>query len=92
LRNPEEKQAADGKHRKTDLYGGTPRVAIKHGRAPIGNQWASPVSIHREPLYTDGYAPVEKYPTYADRKDFYRVLPGRPRTHLNWRTVAGERP
>jgi formate dehydrogenase major subunit len=31
------------------------------------------VPIHREPLYTSRRDLVEKYPTYADRKSFYRL-------------------
>ncbi|MEA2094953.1 MAG: molybdopterin-dependent oxidoreductase, partial [Pseudomonadota bacterium] len=77
----EEKQLADGKNWKTDLSGGIQRVAIKHGCAPFGNAkaravvWTFPdqVPIHREPLYTSRRDLVEKYPTYEDRKSFYRL-------------------
>jgi formate dehydrogenase major subunit len=77
----DEKQQAEGKNWKTDLSGGIQRVAIKHGCAPFGNAKArtvvwtfpDPVPIHREPLYTSRRDLVEKYPTYADRKDFYRL-------------------
>ncbi len=76
-----EKQAAAGKNWKTDLSGGIQRVAIKHGCAPFGNAKArtvvwtfpDPVPIHREPLYTPRRDLVSKYPTYQDRKDFYRL-------------------
>ncbi|HAJ93167.1 MAG TPA: formate dehydrogenase [Gammaproteobacteria bacterium] len=76
-----EKALADGKNWKTDLSGGIQRVAIKHGCAPFGNAkaravvWTFPdqVPIHREPLYTSRRDLVEKYPTYADRKNFYRL-------------------
>ena len=76
-----EKTAASGKNWKTDLSGGIQRVAIKHGCAPFGNAkarcvvWTFPdeVPIHREPLYTSRRDLVEKYPTYADRKSFYRL-------------------
>jgi formate dehydrogenase major subunit len=78
---PEEQQAAEGKNWKTDLSGGIQRVAIKHGCAPFGNAKArsvvwtfpDPVPIHREPLYTSRRDLVEKYPTYEDRKSFYRL-------------------
>ncbi len=78
---PEEKTLADGKNWKTDLSGGIQRVAIKHGCAPFGNAKAravvwtfpDPVPIHREPLYTSRRDLVEKYPTYEDRKSFYRL-------------------
>lgn len=77
----EEKTAAEGKNWKTDMSGGIQRVAIKHGCAPYGNAKArakvwtfpDPVPIHREPLYTSRYDLVEKYPTYEDRKSFWRL-------------------
>ena len=76
-----EKQAAEGRNWKTDLSGGIQRVAIKHGCAPFGNAKAraivwtfpDPVPIHREPLYTSRYDLVAKYPTYEDRKAFWRL-------------------
>ncbi len=76
-----EKAAADGKNWKTDVSGGIQRVAIKHGCAPFGNAKArtvvwtfpDPVPVHREPLYTSRRDLVEKYPTYEDRKSFYRL-------------------
>ncbi len=79
--NDHEKAAAEGKNWKTDLSGGIQRVAIKHGCAPFGNAKArtvvwtfpDPVPIHREPLYTSRRDLVEKYPTYEDRKSFYRL-------------------
>ena len=78
---PEEKEAAEGRNWKTDLSGGIQRVAIKHGCAPFGNAKArcvvwtfpDPVPIHREPLYTPRYDLVAKYPTYDDRKAFWRL-------------------
>jgi len=78
---PEEKQLAEGKNWKTDLSGGIQRVAIKHGCAPFGNAKArvvvwtfpDPVPIHREPLYAPRRDLVERYPTYEDRKSFYRL-------------------
>ena len=78
---PEEKKAAEGRNWKTDLSGGIQRVAIKHGCAPFGNAkarcvvWNFPdeVPIHREPLYTPRYDLVKKYPTYRDRKAFWRL-------------------
>ncbi|MDH3388064.1 MAG: formate dehydrogenase subunit alpha, partial [Gammaproteobacteria bacterium] len=77
----DEQKAADGKNWKTDLSGGIQRVAIKHGCAPFGNAKArtvvwtfpDPVPIHREPLYTSRRDLVEKYPTYDDRKSFWRL-------------------
>jgi formate dehydrogenase major subunit len=56
-------------------------VAIAHGCAPFGNArarcivWNFPdiVPIHREPLYTPRYDLVEKFPTYEDRKAYWRL-------------------
>jgi formate dehydrogenase major subunit len=77
----EEKTAAEGKNWKTDLSGGIQRVAIKHGCAPFGNgkarcivwNFPDPVPIHREPLYTTRHDLVAKYPTYEDRKRYWRL-------------------
>jgi formate dehydrogenase major subunit len=76
-----EKAEADGKSWKTDLSGGIQRVAIKHGCAPYGNakaravvwQFPDPVPVHREALYTNRHDLTEKYPTYEDRRSFYRL-------------------
>jgi formate dehydrogenase major subunit len=76
-----EKQEAEGKNWKTDLSGGIQRVAIQHGCAPFGNakarcvvwQFPDPVPLHREPLYTPRYDLVARYPTYPDRKAFWRL-------------------
>ena len=78
---PDEKKEAEGKNWKTDLSGGIQRVAIKHGCAPFGNakarcqvwEYPDPIPIHREPLYTPRFDLVKKYPTYQDRKAFYRL-------------------
>ena len=77
----DEKQHAQGKNWKTDLSGGIQRVAIAHGCAPFGNAKAravvwtfpDPVPIHREPLYTTRRDLVEQYPTYEDRRSFWRL-------------------
>ncbi len=77
----EEKKYAEGKNWKTDQSGGIQRVAIKHNCSPFGNAkartivWNFPdrVPIHREPLYTSRYDLVAKYPTYEDRKRFWRL-------------------
>ena len=78
---PDEQAAAEGKNWKTDMSGGIQRVAIKHGCSPFGNAKAraivwtfpDPVPIHREPLYTNRRDLLDKYPTYADRKNFWRL-------------------
>ncbi len=76
-----EKLLAEGKNWKTDRSGGIQRVAIKHGCAPFGNARArcvvwtfpDPVPIHREPLYTKRRDLVKEFPTYKDRKAFFRL-------------------
>ena len=76
-----EKQQAEGKNWKTDLSGGIQRVAIEHGCAPYGNakarcvvwQFPDPLPVHREAIYSSRRDMVEKFPTYADRKSFYRL-------------------
>jgi len=76
-----EKQAAEGRNWKTDLSGGIQRVAIKHGCAPFGNakarcvvwQFPDPVPIHREPLYTPRFDLTKEFPTYQDRKAYWRL-------------------
>jgi len=76
-----EKKEAEGRNWKTDLSGGIQRVAIKHGCAPFGNakarcnvwEYPDPIPVHREPLYTPRFDLVGKYPTYPDRKAFWRL-------------------
>ncbi len=78
---PEEQAAAEGRNWKTDMSGGIQRVAIKHGCAPFGNakarcrvwEYPDPIPIHREPLYTPRFDLVAAYPTYQDRKAFWRL-------------------
>ncbi|SEO66903.1 formate dehydrogenase subunit alpha [Aquisalimonas asiatica] len=77
----EEKEYAEGKSWTTDRSGGIIRVAMEHGCHPFGNAKArayvwnfpDPVPLHREPLYTPRYDLVEDFPTYEDRKVFYRL-------------------
>ncbi|MEF9995583.1 MAG: molybdopterin-dependent oxidoreductase [Burkholderiaceae bacterium] len=79
---PEEQKAADGKNWKTDPSGGIIRVVMtKHQCMPFGNAKAravvwnfpDPIPVHREPLFSNRPELVAKYPTYADRKDFWRL-------------------
>jgi len=79
--NEDQAASLDKVNWKTDLSGGIQRVAIKHGCAPFGNAKAraevwtfpDPIPVHREPLYTARYDLVQKYPTYEDRKAFWRL-------------------
>uniref|UniRef100_E6PMH3 Formate dehydrogenase, alpha subunit FdnA n=1 Tax=mine drainage metagenome TaxID=410659 RepID=E6PMH3_9ZZZZ len=77
-----EKKAASGKNWKTDSSGGIIRVAMKnHGCHPFGNARAravvwnfpDPIPQHREPLYSTRPDMVVKYPTYDDKKVFWRL-------------------
>ncbi len=77
-----EKALAEGKNWKTDNSGGMMRVFMQnHGCHPFGNAKAravvwnfpDPIPQHREPLYGTRPELVEKYPTHADKKAFWRL-------------------
>ena len=78
----DEKKKAEGKNWKTDSSGGIIRVAMKvHGCHPWGNAkaravvWNFPDGVpqHREPLYSPRPDLVAKYPSYDDKKAFWRL-------------------
>ncbi|WP_293659890.1 formate dehydrogenase subunit alpha [Rhodoferax sp. OV413] len=77
-----EKPLAEGKNWKTDNSGGMIRVFMQnHGCHPFGNAKAravvwnfpDPIPQHREPLYGTRPDLMEKYPSHADRKAFWRL-------------------
>ena len=77
-----EKPLAEGKNWKTDNSGGMIRVFMQnHGCHPFGNAKAravvwnfpDPIPQHREPLYGTRPDLMEKYPTHADKKAFWRL-------------------
>nr|WP_315229582.1 formate dehydrogenase subunit alpha [uncultured Limnohabitans sp.] len=77
-----EKALAEGKNWKTDNSGGMIRVFMQnHGCHPFGNAKAravvwnfpDPIPQHREPLYGTRPDLMEKYPTHADKKAFWRL-------------------
>ena len=78
---PQEQALADGKNWKTDPSGGIIRIAIAHGCAPYGNARArahvwnfpDPVPVHREPIMSPRRDLVAQYPTYEDKKAFWRL-------------------
>ena len=78
---PEFKDVVPGTNWKTDLSQKTLKTAIARGMAPFGNArarcvvWNFPdqVPIHREPLHTPRRDLVEKYATYKDKENHYRV-------------------
>ncbi|MFQ5872998.1 MAG: formate dehydrogenase subunit alpha [Dehalococcoidia bacterium] len=71
----------EAKNWKTDLTGKVFEEAIAKGLAPYGNGRArfnawnipDPIPIHREPIHTPRPDLIEKWPTYEDVKDHYRV-------------------
>jgi formate dehydrogenase major subunit len=79
---PEFKDVVKGTNWKTDLSLKTARHAISRGMAPFGNGRArmnvwnlpDPVTRHREPLATPRPDLLDRYGTYDDVKDHYRVL------------------
>ncbi len=74
-------KAAMGKNWKVDISDQIAELALKAGVAPYGNAkarayvWTFPdkIPMHREPLHTPRYDLAQKYPTYADKKNEYRV-------------------
>lgn len=70
-----------GTNWKTDLSQKTIKEAIAKGMAPFGNArarcvvWTFPdqVPIHREPLHSPRPDLVERYPTYEDKENHFRV-------------------
>jgi formate dehydrogenase major subunit len=75
------KEVVPGTNWKTDLSQETIKNAINRGMAPFGNArarcvvWNFPdqVPIHREPLHSPRPDLVEKYPTYEDKANHFRV-------------------
>jgi formate dehydrogenase major subunit len=78
---PQEQALAEGKNWKTDLSGGIIRVTMQHGCAVYGNARArasvwnfpDPVPVHREPIVSPRPDLVAQYPTYDDKKSFWRL-------------------
>ena len=75
------KDVVPGTNWKTDLSQKTIKDAVDRGMAPFGNArarcvvWTFPdqVPIHREPLHSPRPDLFEKYPTYEDKPNHYRV-------------------
>ena len=75
------KEVVPGTNWKTDLSQKTIKSAIDRGMAPFGNArarcvvWTFPdqVPIHREPLHSPRPDLIEKYPTYEDKPNHYRI-------------------
>jgi len=79
---PEFKDVVPGTNWKTDLSQKTLKEAIRRGMAPFGSArarcvvWTFPdqIPIHREPLHSPRPDLIEKYPTYEDQPNHYRVF------------------
>jgi len=75
------KDVVPGTNWKTDLSQKTIKEAVGRGMAPFGNArarcvvWTFPdqVPIHREPLHSPRPDLIEKYPTYEDKPNHYRI-------------------
>ena len=75
------KDVVPGTNWKTDLSQKTIKEAVDRGMAPFGNArarcvvWTFPdqVPIHREPLHSPRPDLFDKYPTYEDKPNHYRV-------------------
>ena len=75
------KVVVPGTNWKTDLSQKTIKEALSRGMAPFGNArarcvvWTFPdqIPIHREPLHSPRPDLIEKYPTYPDKENHYRV-------------------
>ena len=75
------KEVVPGTNWKTDLSQKTIKTALDKGMAPFGNArarcvvWNFPdqIPIHREPLHSPRQDLVEKYPTYEDKPNHFRV-------------------
>jgi formate dehydrogenase major subunit len=78
---PEFEGVVPGTNWKTDLSQETLKAAIAKGMAPSGNArarcivWNFPdqIPIHREPLHSPRPDLIERYPTYEDKQNLYRV-------------------
>ena len=77
----EEKVLVAGKNFATDISGILVKKAIAAELTPYGNgkarakAWNFPdqIPLHREPIHSPSSKMVEKYPTYPDKKDHFRV-------------------
>jgi formate dehydrogenase major subunit len=75
------KEVVPGTNWKTDLSQKTIKTALDKGMAPFGNArarcvvWNFPdqIPIHREPLHSPRPDLVDKYPTYEDKPNHFRV-------------------
>jgi formate dehydrogenase major subunit len=78
---PEFANIVEGTNWKTDLSLKTHEYALSRGMAPFGNArarcvvWNFPdqVPIHREPLHSPRPDLIEKYPSYEDKPNHFRV-------------------
>ena len=77
----DEEKKKIGKNWKVDTSNIIAEKCMERGIAPYGNAkarakvwtFADPIPLHREPLHSPRQDLVGKYPTFADKKDHYRV-------------------
>ncbi len=77
----EEEKKKIGKNWKVDTSNIIAEKCMEKGIAPYGNAkarakvwtFADPIPLHREPLHSPRTDLVNKYPSFADKKDHYRV-------------------
>lgn len=77
----EEEKAVMGDSWSTDTSNIIATKCIEHGIAPYGNarararawNFADQIPLHREPLHSIRHDLAEKYPSFEDKKDHFRV-------------------
>ena len=77
----EAEKKAIGKNWKVDTSNIIAKKCMEQGMAPYGNAkarakvwtFADPIPLHREPLHSPRPDLVAKYPSFADKKNHYRV-------------------
>lgn len=77
----EDEKAKMGANWKVDKSNLIVEKCMEAGIAPYGNakarakvwQWADPIPKHREPLHTPRTDLIKDYPSFADKKDHWRV-------------------
>ncbi|PID48093.1 MAG: formate dehydrogenase [Proteobacteria bacterium] len=77
----EEEKAKIGKNWKVDTSNIIAEKCMEREMAPYGNArarakvwtFADPIPLHREPLHSPRLDLVKEYPTFADKKNHYRV-------------------
>ncbi len=77
----EDEKKSIGKNWKVDTSNIIAKKCMERGMAPYGNArarakvwtFADPIPFHREPLHSPRHDLTKQYPSFADKKDHYRV-------------------